>query len=97
MRGIDRFVAWVRAGYPAGVPERDYIPLMAVLHRRLGDQEVADLGAELAHKGLLPADHIDVGAGILGRTDEVPSPQEMERVADRLRAAGWDITDDDNS
>lgn len=92
MGPLDRFINWVRAGYPNGVPDQDYIPLMALLRRRLSDEEVEDLGQELVRKGIIPADRIDVGAGILKRTKELPSPEEMRRVSDRLRGGGWPVT-----
>ncbi|QQR99701.1 MAG: DUF3349 domain-containing protein [Austwickia sp.] len=95
MGPLDRFINWVRAGYPNGVPDQDYVPLMALLRRRLSDDEVTDLGQELVRKGIIPADRIDVGAGILKRTLELPSPDEMDRVSQRLRVGGWPVTADD--
>jgi hypothetical protein len=68
---------------------------MALLRRRLSDDEVTDLGQELVRKGIIPADRIDVGAGILKRTLELPSPDEMDRVSQRLRVGGWPVTADD--
>ena len=94
MGPLDRFINWVRAGYPNGVPDQDYVPLMALLRRRLSDEEVTDLGLELVRKGIIPADRIDVGAGILKRTLELPSPDEMDRVSERLRVGGWPVTAD---
>ena len=91
MGALDRFLDWLRAGYPAGVPEQDYVPLFALLRRRLSEEEIADLGRELVVKGMIPADRVDIGVGILSRTDEVPSPDEMHRVGEVLRGAGWDI------
>jgi hypothetical protein len=38
---VARFVAFIRDGYPQGIPETDYIPLLALLRRRLSDDEVA--------------------------------------------------------
>jgi len=91
MGALDRFLGWLRAGYPTGVPEADYVPLIALLRRRLTDEEITDLGRELIDKNLIPADRVDIGVGILSRTDEVPSPEEMHRVGERLRAAGWEV------
>ncbi len=91
MPPFERFIGWLRAGYPTGVPDNDYVPLLALLMRRLSEEEIADLGKELVEKGMIPADRVDVGVGILARTDEVPSPDEMHRVGETLRAAGWDI------
>lgn len=32
---IERALNWLRAGYPGGVPDTDYQPLLALLRRRL--------------------------------------------------------------
>jgi hypothetical protein len=45
---LNSIVGWLRAGYPSGVPESDYIPLLALLARRLTGEEVAAVAAELA-------------------------------------------------
>jgi Protein of unknown function (DUF3349) len=34
---VARFVAFIRSRYPHGVPQTDYIPLLALLRRRLSD------------------------------------------------------------
>ena len=39
-RFLTSIVAWLRAGYPDGVPQTDYIPLLALLSRRLTNDEV---------------------------------------------------------
>jgi hypothetical protein len=41
-------INWLRAGYPDGVPEHDYIPLFAVLRRHLTDDEITLIADELA-------------------------------------------------
>lgn len=89
--GIARLVEWLRVGYPGGVPDRDYIPLMAVLRRRMSDEEITELGRELVREGIVPADRVDVGVGVIRTIDELPTPQEISRVVSRLRAAGWPV------
>lgn len=91
---IQRIVDWLRAGYPNGIPERDYVPLFALLRRRLSDDEARQLGEELVARGLVPADRIDVGVGYLRITDELASDDELRRVSQLLREAGWDVSDD---
>ena len=46
---VARVVAFLRAGYPHGVPATDYVPLIALLRRRLSDDEVV-VASELAAK-----------------------------------------------
>jgi Protein of unknown function (DUF3349) len=84
-----RFVAFIRAGYPQGVPETDYIPLLALLRRRLSDEEIVAVAAELAARGDLNTDIGDIGAAIMRVTDAVPSPDDLARVQRRLAEIGW--------
>ncbi len=46
-RFLARIVAWIVAGYPEGVPGPDRVPLLALLRRRLTDDEVRAVVAEL--------------------------------------------------
>ena len=34
---LAKVVSWLRAGYPDGVPEHDYVPLIALLGSQLTD------------------------------------------------------------
>ena len=36
---LQSIVDYLRAGYPEGVPEQDYVPLFALLRRKLSDDE----------------------------------------------------------
>lgn len=90
---VARVVAFLRAGYPQGVPATDYVPLIALLRRRLSDDEVVAVASELAARGELPIDATDIHVAITKITDEMPSPDEVERVQQRLRSGGWPIDD----
>ena len=89
-----RVVGFLRAGYPEGVPAHDYIPLLALLRRRLSDEEVFAVATELTSGGIsIPVAGADVGVAITKLTDEMPSPEDTERVKRRLVAVGWPVTD----
>lgn len=45
---ISSIIGWLRAGYPEGVPDVDYIPLFALLGSELTDEEVSAIVDELA-------------------------------------------------
>jgi hypothetical protein len=45
---VTAVVAWLRAGYPEGVPHRDYLPLFALLSRRLTPDEVLTVATTLS-------------------------------------------------
>lgn len=91
MFGLEKLIAWLRAGYPNGIPERDYVPLVALLRRRLTEDEVNELGRDLVAQGMVPADRIDVGTGYVRMTDELPSFEELDRITRQLHEAGLDI------
>jgi len=47
---LNSIVSWLRAGYPYGVPDNDYVALLALLARRLTAEEVAAVAAELGRQ-----------------------------------------------
>lgn len=88
---LGSIVSWLRAGYPDGVPVSDYIPLIAVLARRLSAEEVRAVAEELIICGELPVDNVDIGTVITKVTDELPRNEDIERVRARLSAHGWPL------
>jgi uncharacterized protein (DUF2267 family) len=86
-----RVVDWLREGYPAGMPTQDFIPLIALLRRRLSDAEVTRVGRDLVRQGVLPADRADVGDAIAKVTSELPSEEDIGRVREYLSAHGWPV------
>lgn len=81
---VARMVAFVRAGYPRGFPRTDYFPLLALLRRRLTDDEVAAVARALTGRGELNIQTADIAAAITAITDELPSPADVDRVQRRL-------------
>ena len=90
-RFLSAIVSWLRAGYPEGVPQNDYLPLLALLSRRLTTDEVKIVARELTHRPEF--DDIDIGTAIMRITDELPSATDVERVRERLAAKGWPLDD----
>lgn len=90
-RFLDTVVTWLRAEYPEGVPPTDYVPLLALLSRRLTNDEVKSVARALM--GRDEFDRVDIGALITKFTDELPSHKDVERVRERLAAKGWPLDD----
>ena len=88
---LAKIVAWITAGYPEGVPGPDRVPLFALLKRRLTDDEVKTVVGELMNRGEF--DDVDIAVLITGITDELPAPEDIERVRTRLAAKGWPLDD----
>lgn len=90
---IARIVRFLRAGYPHGVPATDTFPLLALLRRRLSDDEVAQIATQLVEHGDLPVDATNIRVMISKITDQMPAPEEVERVKRYLQTRGWPIKD----
>ena len=88
-RVLNSVVSWLRAGYPNGVPQTDYLPIFALLSRRLSKEEILEVATQLKH--LATPGVVDIGAEILRITDQLPKPDEVERVRAKLAAHGWPL------
>jgi hypothetical protein len=72
-------------GYPDGVLPTDYIPVLALLPRRLSTEEVELVAHELlTRRG--DFDDIDIGVAITQITEDLPTPEDIEQVRQRLAA-----------
>jgi Protein of unknown function (DUF3349) len=84
---VQRIVDWLRAGYPEGVPEHDYMPLFALLTSHFSEEDVRE--------GLHAVPELGDGEPI----DDVftkartapPSPADIDRVRAHLMSVGWDF------
>ena len=90
-RFLNSVVAWLRAGYPDGIPPTDYFPVLALLSRRMSNDEVKQVAHALMQRG--DFDHVDIGVLITQLIDELPAPGDVERVRERLAAKGWPLDD----
>lgn len=92
---------WLRAGYPEGIPNKDQFALLAVLRRRLTDEEldqVVTMAVETAPEH--PDRHVDydhLRSLITGITHEEPSEKDIARVVEHLESGGWPVAGDDET
>jgi hypothetical protein len=89
---LDKIIGWLRAGYPTGVPEHDYIPLFALLGMHLSDEEVARVADEL-ESSADPASADSIKKAITAVTNTKPLDSDIDRVRARLAAGGWPLAD----
>ena len=90
-RFLTSIVTWLRAGYPNGVPRNDYLPILALLSRRLTADEIIEVARQLRH--LPQPGFVDIGVEILRITNELPKPVDVDRVRAKLAAFGWPLDD----
>jgi len=91
---LSAVIGWLRAGYPEGVPDVDYIPLFALLGSQLSDSDVNTIAEALASE----SDHSSaeaIRAAIKQVTHEQPSNADIARVKARLAAGGWPLAKPD--
>jgi Protein of unknown function (DUF3349) len=90
---VSSIVAFLRAGYPSGAPVTGYVPLLALLPRRVSDDEAATITSKLIGRKRPSIDGgidtTDVGVEITRITDEMPSSDDIERVQRRLDVIRW--------
>jgi hypothetical protein len=58
---VSRIVAFLQAGYPTSLPPAGYLPLFALLPRRVSDDEITVITRELIVHKDWPIDTADVG------------------------------------
>ncbi|MBB2989513.1 hypothetical protein FHR72_000976 [Mycolicibacterium iranicum] len=89
---FDNVLSWLHEGYPQGVPQKDYFPLLALLRRTLTEDEVVKV-AQVVLKGnnsdSVTAEEIHAAIHLV--TDKEPNPEEMNQVAARLASVGWPL------
>jgi hypothetical protein len=91
---IVKIVSFLRVGHPQGVPAADGIPLMALLRRRLSDAEVVQIATSLGRHANLALDATNIRVMVTKITDQLPSPEEVERVKERLEIRGCTVSDE---
>ena len=87
---LNTIVGWLRAGYPEGVPEHDYIPLFALLGSQLTNEEVGLIATEL-EASADPDSAEAIKKAIVEVTHTTPNDADVNRVRSRLAAGGWPL------
>jgi hypothetical protein len=80
---VDRVLRWLHEGYPDGVPYTDYVPLFALLDKRLTENEIEDFAGKL--EGLSDAGTAQViHEALATRGEHHPTDAEVARVQARI-------------
>jgi hypothetical protein len=87
---LSRIIEWLRAGYPEGVPDVDYIPLFALLGSQLTNEEVSLIATEL-EVSADPESADAIKKAIAEVTHTTPNDSDVNRVRSRLAAGGWPL------
>jgi hypothetical protein len=85
---VSKIVTFVRAGYPTRMPVTGYVAVVALLPRRLTNDEITAITSKLIAHRRWPISNADVGVEITRITHQMPSLDDIERVHCRLDAIG---------
>ncbi|MCD2500093.1 MULTISPECIES: DUF3349 domain-containing protein [Microbacterium] len=89
---LSQVLGWLRAGYPEGVPPKDYTPLLALLRRTLSNEEFAEVLVALERADQDPVRLSHIREAITRVTREEAAEDDVRTVAARLAAAGWPLS-----
>ena len=87
---LNSIITWLRAGYPEGVPDVDYIPLFALLASELTDSDVNAIAEELESSSN-PQSAQAIRDAIKSVTDGKASDADVARVRAKLAGGGWPL------
>lgn len=94
---LHSILTWLRAGYPEGVPGPDRVPLLALLRATpLTEDQLKEVVAHLTAAGSSATadgsiDDDEIAAFIEDVTHHDAGPENVQRVAAKLAAAGWPL------
>ena len=89
---LDNVLGWLHDGYPEGVPQKDYFPLLALLKRSLTEEEVVRAAQSVLKS--TDADSVtedEIRTAVHQVIEKEPNPEEIHQVAARLASVGWPL------
>lgn len=94
---LSSILNWLRAGYPEGVPGPDRVPLLALLRGTpLTEEQIKEVvrnftagGSTALADGQIGQD--EIAAFIKDVSHHDAGPENIQRVAAKLAAAGWPL------
>ncbi|MCW2527166.1 MAG: hypothetical protein JWM76_2026 [Pseudonocardiales bacterium] len=95
---VTKVLNWLKAGYPEGIPKRDFPSVLMVLHRNLTDAEIESIADNLALESIsndsepVTAGHIR--AMVRGHAFQTATPEDLRRVSAVLAQGGWPLATD---
>jgi hypothetical protein len=90
--GLNSVLAWLHEGYPEGIPQKDYFPLLALLKRSLTEEDVVKVAQSIlkaTESDTVTADQIRDAIHTV--IEKEPNPEEIHQVASRLASVGWPL------
>ena len=100
---VHSILDWLRAGYPEGVPGPDRVPLLALLRSTpLTEDQIKEVVRNITADGSTALADGEIGkdeiaAFIKDVSQHDAGPENVQRIAAKLAAAGWPLAGVDDS
>ena len=100
---LNSILTWLRAGYPEGVPGPDRVPLLALLRSTpLTEDQIKEVVRNITADGSTALADGEIGkdeiaAFIKDVSHHDAGPENVQRIAAKLAAAGWPLAGVDDS
>ena len=100
---LSSILDWLRAGYPEGVPGPDRVPLLALLRATpLTEDQIKEVVRNITADGSTALADGEIGkdeiaAFIKDVSHHDAGPENVQRIAAKLAAAGWPLAGVDDS
>lgn len=88
---LTRVLGWLRAGYPEGVPDGDYVALLGVLRRELTEEDIEAIVAELRADSEGAVTREQIQELIRSYALQEPKAKDVARVRAHLAEGGWPL------
>jgi hypothetical protein len=93
---VGKVLNWLKAGYPEGIPQRDFPSVLMVLHRNLTDDEIESIADNLAlesiSNGSTPVSSDNIRTMIRDHVFQSATEDDLLRVSAVLARGGWPLT-----
>ena len=92
---ISKILSWLNAGYPEGIPQRDFPSVLLVLHQNLSDEDIESVADQLAlqsvSNGAEPVSADQIRAMVREHSFQSASEDDVRRVSAALAQGGWPL------
>jgi Protein of unknown function (DUF3349) len=92
---ISKMLTWLRAGYPEGIPQRDFPSVLLVLQQNLSEVDIEaiadDLALQSVSNGSSPVSAEQIRAMVRDRTFQAATDDDLRRVSAVLAQGGWPL------
>jgi Protein of unknown function (DUF3349) len=92
---ISKMLTWLRAGYPEGIPQRDFPSVLLVLQQNLSEADIEaiadDLALQSVSNGSSPVSAEQIRVMVRDHTFQAATDDDLRRVSAVLAQGGWPL------